>query len=145
MLWQDSEPDSRTSKKIKSKNQVFGFRVQWMSNVGPVFSDLNSGNSQGRVNIIILSIKWGVWGSFQLEQSHNCIDGGWLSSTMGNWGWQAVVLAASWWDWAESGVGATYSTSGALASSPLRGRHPLTFMIPVNAAWFPSTTVATAN
>lgn len=53
---------------------------------------------------------------------------------MGNWGWQAVILANSWWDWVESGMCATCSASGALASSPPRGWHPLTFMIPVNAA-----------
>lgn len=54
----------KLAKKIKSKNQVFGFRGKWMNNVGPVFYELNSWKSQDRVNITISRIKWDVWGSF---------------------------------------------------------------------------------
>lgn len=48
-----------------------------MSDIGQVFYELNSGKSQGRVNIIILCIKLDVWSFSSYEkQSHNCIDGG---------------------------------------------------------------------
>lgn len=83
MLWQDSEPGSRrASKKIlktKSTNQVFGFRVKIMSDVGPIFYELNSGKSQGGVNLATLCIKWDVLGSFQLQGAEPpWVAGGWL-------------------------------------------------------------------
>lgn len=83
MPWQDSEPGSRrASKKIrkaKSTNQVFGFRVKWMSNVGPIFYELNSGKSQGRVNLTTLCIKWDILGSFQLQGQEPQLGGWWLA------------------------------------------------------------------